>query len=90
MIYTICDMEVIYMLTAKIFESGRSQAVRIPKEYRFSDELKEVYINKVGDIVMLTPVNSKWAPFVNCLNSDDSEFDVEVPEELEVENRESL
>lgn len=36
------------MTTAKIFENGRSQAVRLPKEYRFSGD--EVLVNKIGDI----------------------------------------
>ena len=46
------------MMTAKLFENGRSQAVRLPKEYRFSGE--EVAINKVGDIVFLMPKDNKW------------------------------
>ena len=41
--------------TTKVFMNGRSQAVRIPKEYRF--ETDEVYINKIGDIVYLAPAN---------------------------------
>lgn len=46
------------MLTAKIFENGRSQAVRLPKEYRF--DCNEVMVNKIGDIVVLMPKNNKW------------------------------
>ena len=42
------------MQTAKVFTSGRSQAVRIPKEFRFDTE--EVFINRVGDAVILTPI----------------------------------
>lgn len=59
------------MMTAKIFENGRSQAVRIPKEYRFSTD--EVGINKIGDIVMLIPKESKWDSFMNAVDlfSDD-------------------
>lgn len=49
------------MNTAKVFTSGRSQAVRIPKEYRF--DVDEVFINKIGDTVMLTPVKSLAAAF---------------------------
>lgn len=44
------------MDTTKVFVSGRSQAVRIPKEYRF--QVDEVFINKIGDAIMLTPVDS--------------------------------
>ncbi len=41
------------METTKVFTSGRSQAVRIPKAYRFTES--EVYINKIGDAIVLTP-----------------------------------
>ncbi len=44
--------------TAKVFENGRSQAVRIPKEYRFKD--KEVIINRIGEVVLLIPKESGW------------------------------
>ena len=46
------------MLTAKIFENGRSQAVRLPKDYRF--DCDEVIVNKIGDAVILLPKSSKW------------------------------
>src|SRR5664280_601853 len=39
------------MTIAKVFKSGRSQAVRLPKEFRFKGT--EVYIDKVGDTVLL-------------------------------------
>jgi len=41
------------MKTAKIFQNGQSQAVRLPKEFRFDD--KEVYIKKTGHVVHLIP-----------------------------------
>ena len=50
------------MLTAKVFENGRSQAVRLPKEYRFKDS--EVFANKIGDVVMLMPKNEEWESFL--------------------------
>ena len=53
------------MLTAKLFENGRSQAVRLPKEYRFNGD--EVVINKVGNIVMLVPKENKWSGFISSL-----------------------
>ena len=49
------------METAKVFTSGRSQAVRIPKEYRF--DVDEVFINRIGETVVLTPVKSLAAAF---------------------------
>lgn len=41
------------MDTAKLFVTGRSQAVRLPKEFRF--EGNEVFIKRVGDAVVLLP-----------------------------------
>lgn len=60
------------MMTAKIFENGRSQAVRLPKECRFSGE--EVVVNKIGDIVMLMPKENKWSGFLNSLNLFSEDF----------------
>ena len=47
------------MMTAKLFENGRSQAVRLPKECRFSGN--EVAVSKMGDIVILMPKDNKWS-----------------------------
>ncbi len=47
------------METAKIFKTGRSQAVRLPKRYRFS--CSEVAIRKEGDNVILSPMTRKNA-----------------------------
>lgn len=41
------------MATAKVFMSGRSQAVRLPKEFRF--DCDEVIIRKMGEMVVLVP-----------------------------------
>ena len=54
------------MMTAKLFENGRSQAVRLPKQCRFSAE--EVNVNKIGDIVMLIPKDSKWQGLLASLD----------------------
>lgn len=60
------------MMMAKVFENGRSQAVRLPKEYRFSEE--EVAINKIGDVVILMPKENKWSGFLNSLNIFSEDF----------------
>jgi antitoxin VapB len=44
-------------MTAKVFQSGNSQAVRIPKEFRFKNQ-DELFIKKIGDSILLTPKNS--------------------------------
>ena len=59
------------MMTAKVFENGRSQAIRLPKECRFSSD--EVMVNKIGDIVILLPKQNKWDSFMRAIDmfSDD-------------------
>ncbi len=46
------------MDTARIFPSGRSQAVRLPKEYRFKG--KDVMIKHFGNGVLLLPIDTSW------------------------------
>lgn len=46
------------MDTAKVFWSGRSQAVRLPKPFRFDTD--EVRIRREGDRVVLEPVEGTW------------------------------
>lgn len=46
---------------AKVFQNGRSQAVRLPKEFRFNTS--EVYIEKQGDRVILSPRPLSWDDF---------------------------
>ncbi len=43
--------------TAKLFMHGRSQAVRLPKEFRF--EGTEVRVSKIGEKVILEPMEKK-------------------------------
>lgn len=66
----------------KAFMSGRSQAVRIPKQYRFREE-EELYINKIGDTLMITPVNSLKDTFKKGLTMFTEDFLADGrPEEL--------
>lgn len=46
---------------AKVFKNGRSQAVRLPKEFRFKDD--EVLIRKKGNDVILSPIPRSWDAF---------------------------
>ena len=46
------------MDTARLFQSGRSQAVRLPKEYRFVGT--EVGVKHFGNGVLLLPVDDPW------------------------------
>ena len=76
------------MMTAKLFENGRSQAVRLPKEYRFNGD--EVAINKVGDIVILMPKENKWSAFLNSLELFSDDLMSDGREQPAVQEREAL
>ena len=76
------------MMTAKLFENGRSQAVRLPKECRFSGE--EVAINKVGDIVILMPKENPWVGFLNSMSLFSDDFMNKGREQHGEQERESL
>ena len=60
------------MQTAKLFNNGGSQAVRLPKEFRFSGS--DVYFKKYQDIVMLLPKESPWTSLVDSLDRFSSDF----------------
>ena len=53
------------METAKIFENGRSQAVRLPKKFRFDAE--EVIVQQLGKAVLLVPKEYLWETFLEGL-----------------------
>jgi antitoxin VapB len=48
---------------ASIFRNGANQAVRLPQELRFSDEVKEVRIRRQGDALLISPIKPNWATF---------------------------
>lgn len=73
---------------AKVFTNGGSQAVRLPKSYRFSDT--EVCVNKIGDAVVLTPKNSKWQGMLESLGMFTDDFMEDGRGNLKNESREEL
>lgn len=60
------------MDTAKIFSSGRSQAVRLPKAFRL--EGKEVYVKRMGAAVVLLPKKGSWDNFFNACEEFSDDF----------------
>jgi antitoxin VapB len=60
------------MKTAKVFKSGNSQAVRIPKEFQL--ETDEVEIRRRGDALILRPKSSSWAPLIESLVKFSDDF----------------
>lgn len=50
------------MKTAKLFKNGSSQAIRLPKDFRF--EGTEVHIEKIGNSMVVTPKQTDWSDLV--------------------------
>ena len=73
------------MKTAKLFRNGQSQAVRLPKEFRFDDD--KVYVKKSGNVVVLIPAKDSWDTLFQSLDkfSDDFMAEREQPKEQERE-----
>ena len=76
------------MATAKLFWSGRSQAVRLPKEFRF--EGSEVQIRRRGSAVILEPIPSDWAWLDALSGKFDDDFIAAVNEPVEQQERPDL
>ncbi len=75
------------MKTAKIFQNGQSQAVRLPKEFRFEGD--HVFIKKSGNIVMLIPAKESWNSLVDSLDKFTDDFMGE-RKQLDTQTREPL
>jgi antitoxin VapB len=76
------------MQTAKLFQNGRSQAVRLPKEYQFSGG--DVFIQKHGDAVLLIPHEKAWEVFLEGLNGFSDDFMKEGRDQGPDQKREEL
>ncbi|WEQ55760.1 type II toxin-antitoxin system VapB family antitoxin [Komagataeibacter nataicola] len=76
------------MDTAKIFWSGRSQAVRLPKEFRLDAD--EVRIRRHGASIILEPVAQDWAWLKEVTGPVDEEFERAVTEPVAQQDRPEL
>lgn len=76
------------METAKVFRSGRSQAVRLPKNFRFQGQ--EVRIRRHGDSVILEPVAKDWEWLTAIAGKLDDDFIEAVNERPEQQKRPEL
>jgi antitoxin VapB len=73
------------MDTAKLFQNGKSQAVRLPKKYRFEGD--KVLIKKLGNVVILSPYGNPWEAWVESLKLFSSDF-METRQQPEQQKRE--
>lgn len=51
------------MVLGSVFVNNRTQAVRLPVEFRFPEKVKKVVVRKVGPDRVLSPVNKSWDSF---------------------------
>ncbi|WP_417441482.1 type II toxin-antitoxin system VapB family antitoxin [Idiomarina sp.] len=72
------------MARTTIFKSNQTQAVRLPKDVAFSEDVKEVEVLVVGESRIITPAKTSWASWFNGEPaSDDFMVEREQPEEQE-------
>lgn len=74
------------MQKAKLFNNGRSQAVRLPKEFRFKGDA--VNIRRVGKAVILFPEESSWDMLYEALEQFTPDFMVDGRNQPQNQNRE--
>ena len=75
------------MQQAKLFQNGKSQAVRLPKDYRF--EGNSVAIKRIGKAVILLPHNEPWETLFDALGQFTPDF-MEERNQLPLEEREGF
>lgn len=76
------------MKTAKLFKNGESQAVRLPKEFRFAG--REVFIKRVGTAVVLLPKAKSWDSLIDSLAKFPPDFMSDREQPREADPRETL
>jgi antitoxin VapB len=60
------------METARLFQNGNSQAIRLPKEYRFQGN--QVFIKRMGNAVILIPYQDSWQSLFDSLSQFSDDF----------------
>lgn len=60
------------MVSTKVFTSGNSQAVRIPKEFHI--DYSDLYIKKIGSTIILFPQENQWENFERSLSEFSDDF----------------
>ena len=76
------------MNRAKLFKNGDSQAIRLPKEYRFKS--KEVYLRKDGNCVIISPIDDAVDRLWKSINDFPEDFKIERNQPDSFDYRKSL
>jgi antitoxin VapB len=77
------------LTTARVGTNNRSQIVTIPLAFRFPDNIKTVYVRKIGDDLVLSPRPDNWADFLG-LGPQVSEDFMTTSEDQAIQEREPL
>ena len=72
--------------TARVGKNNRAQVVTIPLEYRFPEGMKDVFIRKMGEDVILSPRPTDWSTFLSSDRRASDDF-MEGVEDLPVQER---
>ena len=75
--------------TARVGTNNRSQIVTIPLAFRFPDNIKTVYVRKIGDDLVLSPRPDNWADFLG-LGPQVSEYFMATSDDQAIQEREPL
>jgi len=75
------------MTLVKVVNQQNVQSVPIPREYQLESE--EVFLYKVGNVVMLIPKENAWVPLLRSLNQFSADF-MQEREQLPLESRETF
>lgn len=62
------------MKSAKVFQNGQSQAIRLPKEFRFPPGQKEVLVKKVGNALLIISQDKMWEDWLACFDHFPEDF----------------
>lgn len=76
------------METAKLFQNGKSQAVRLPKEFRMPGDM--VKISQKGNQVILEPLETTWDSLFDSLGDFPEDFMESGRKQPDMQKRESL
>ncbi|UOG91182.1 MAG: type II toxin-antitoxin system VapB family antitoxin [Candidatus Thiothrix putei] len=74
------------MQTAKIFQNGRSQAIRLPKAFRLSGT--EVKISRDGNRIILEPLEQSWDDWLLAIEQFSDDFMAQGRDQPAVQERE--
>ena len=76
------------MSTGSIFLNNKTQAVRLPKDTKFADDIKKVNVRKVGNDRVISPIDKIWDSFFLTDNDDMDNVSDDFMQEREVQEHE--